>query len=96
VLDEFAELNRYEKLGEGGEYMLPEAKKNFLMAIYRNGTDYEYHVQNVLNKSCFTVATYDMGRLGKEPAIKLAAKLKRYLISEYKTDFQEHDEQYCK
>ncbi len=95
-LDHFADLNSYTKLSEGGEGMLAEAKRSFMMATYQNEDKYEFLVENVLGRKCFTVATYDKGKLGKETANELSIALKKWIKKEYQATFQEYDNQYCK
>jgi hypothetical protein len=95
TLDHFAEINDFEKLQEGGENMLPEAKKNFMLAKYKNKQGYEFTVNNVLNKNCFSVNSYDKNRLGAESAILLSQDLNQWLVKNYQNKFKLHNSQYC-
>ena len=96
IIDEFSQKESFEKLSEGGERMLPEVKINFMWAYYRNKHGYEFLVQNVLNKDCFTLATYDKEKKGEEFAKELANKLKQLLLLEYKDTFIQYEDKYCK
>ena len=95
ALDEYASEHGFNKLQEGGGNMKPEVKENFLFAIYINGESYEFSVNNVLKRSCFTVATYDKARAGELPAVELAESLKNWLSKKYQGSFIEHGDQYC-
>ncbi|QHQ38484.1 hypothetical protein [Microbulbifer hydrolyticus] len=95
ALDEYAKEHGFKKLQEGGGNMKPEVKENFLFAIYINSQSYEFSVNNVLDRSCFTVATYDKARTGDAPAIELAESLKSWLSKNYQGSFVEHGDQYC-
>jgi len=96
TLDNFAKINDFEKLQEGGGNMLPEAKKDFLLAIYKNKQGYEFTVNNVLNKTCFSVNTYDKNKFGKEPAVSLSQNLNKWLVKNYQGMFKLHKSQHCK
>ncbi|MCS6117022.1 hypothetical protein [Shewanella baltica] len=96
VLDDFAFADNFEKTSEGGEGMLPEKKANFMMAAYKNKNGYEFLVNNVLNKDCFSVATYDKEHNGKIFAEELAAKLNTLLLNKYEANFVQYADKYCK
>lgn len=96
VLDDFAIDQSFEKTSEGGEGMLPEKKANFMMAAYKNKYGYEFLVNNVLNKDCFSVATYDKKHNGKLFAAELATKINTLLLNEYGANFVQYADKYCK
>ena len=75
--------------------MRPEVKINFMMAAYKNEHGYEFLVNNVLNKSCFSVATYDKEHNGEFFAKELSAKLTDLLKQKYKTSFILYADKYC-
>jgi len=96
TLDEFAKKNGFEKLQEDGRNMLPEIKKDFLLAVYKNEMGYEFKVNNILNKVCFSASTYDINKLGSEVAISLSKDLNKWLVLNYQDKFRLYQNQYCK
>lgn len=95
TLDHFAEINHFEKLQEGSDNLLSEAKKNFMLAKYKNKQGYEFTVNNVLNKNCFSVNTYDKNRLGAESAVSLSQGLYQWLVKIYQNKVKLHNSQHC-
>ncbi|QBG36899.1 hypothetical protein [Litorilituus sediminis] len=95
VLDNFSITEDFEKTSEGGEGMLPDKKANFMMAAYKNQNGYEFLVNNVLNKDCFSVATYDKEHKGKVFAQELSAKLRALLLNKYQANFMQYSDKYC-
>ncbi|WP_139015430.1 hypothetical protein [Pseudoalteromonas sp. TB64] len=95
VLDSFSESENFDKLSEGGDKMLPEVKINFMMAAYKNEHGYGFLVNNVLNKSCFSVATYDKKHNGEFFAKELSAKLTELLKQKYKGSLILYADKYC-
>lgn len=96
VLDSFAVAENFEKISEGGEGMLPENKANFMMATYKNKNGYEFMVNNVLNKDCFSVATYDKEHKGEAVAKDLASKINTVLRKKYIDNFVQYADKYCR
>lgn len=96
VLDHFSIAEHFEKTSEGGEGMLPEKKAKFMMATYKNKSGYEFRVNNILNKDCFSVAIYDKEHNGKAFAQKLAKKISALLLNEYQNSFVQYSDKYCK
>ena len=96
VLDDFSSIEGYEKLPEGGEKIMPNYKVNLMMARYKNDDGYQFSVNNILNKNCFSVSTHDMERRGEDEAKNISRQLKLRLETEYKSTFRIHKDQYCK
>ena len=96
TLDEFAKINDFRKLQEGGGNMQPEIKKDFLLAVYKNDAGYEFKVNNILNKTCFAVNIYDKNKHGDEAAILLSKELNKWLALNYQDMFKLFQNQHCK
>ncbi len=95
VLDDFADVNRWQKVQEGGERMLPDKRKIYVNAIYNSGDSYQITVQNFLNNNCYSAFIYDFKNFDSDFIIHLMPLLRNWLSSNFKERISFHSSSSC-
>lgn len=96
VLDRFARENEFSKMQDGDEGMLPGKAAVFVFAIYRDQSEYQVQVQNVLDEQCFSAAVYNFGSGSDSKAREISSKLQSLLKHEYQHRFSIYEDQQCR